>query len=143
MSGSRISTIPACRIKPGTLRAPSQNYAKARVRLVGTVLTEQNDEWTEARRYMGPEILAACKKGRNTTETKREWRDSRGYWCLNRHRSRGGILIHHLLGRGPSTEDAPVRRVGRSRADGMRINSLTCILDGTNLATRMLPGEGD
>jgi hypothetical protein len=32
------------------------------------VLTEQNDEWTEARRYMGPEILAACKKDRNASE---------------------------------------------------------------------------
>jgi hypothetical protein len=26
------------------------------------VLAEQNDEWTESRRYMGPEILAACRK---------------------------------------------------------------------------------
>ena len=26
------------------------------------MLAEQNDEWTESRRYMGLEILAACRK---------------------------------------------------------------------------------
>ncbi len=42
------------------------------IRLVGAVLVEQNDEWTEARRYMGVEILAKSRLTPTGTDTEPE-----------------------------------------------------------------------
>ncbi len=33
----------------------------ALVRLVGAVLAEQHDEWTEGRRYLGLDVLTRCR----------------------------------------------------------------------------------
>ncbi len=34
---------------------------EALTRLVGAVLAEQHDEWTEGRRYLGLDVLARCR----------------------------------------------------------------------------------
>ena len=41
------------------------------LRLVGAVLMEQNDEWTEQRRYMGQEILAKARAVHDTNSPRR------------------------------------------------------------------------
>lgn len=40
-------------------------HRAAVLRLVSAVLAEQTDEWTEQRRYIGPDILAECLSGKS------------------------------------------------------------------------------
>jgi transposase-like protein len=44
----------------------------ALIRLVGAVLAEQHDEWTEMRRYIGLDILARCRPATATPEKAEE-----------------------------------------------------------------------
>ena len=44
----------------------------ALIRLVGAVLAEQHDEWTEMRRYIGLDVLARCRQVTATPEKTEE-----------------------------------------------------------------------
>jgi putative transposase len=73
----------------------------ALVRLVGAVLAEQHDEWTEMRRYIGLDILAKSRLTKITdpNPTDPEPDHHRHHRIKSNPRSRGDRIKHHSHGR--------------------------------------------
>jgi putative transposase len=75
----------------------------ALVRLVGAVLAEQHDEWTEMRRYIGLDILAKSRFDQDhQPEPHRPGGDHHRHHRIESNpRSRGDRIEHHSRGRDP------------------------------------------
>jgi putative transposase len=71
------------------------------VRLVGAVLAEQHDEWTEMRRYIGLDILTKSRLTKITNENPHGTGGDhhRHHRIESKPRSRGDQIKHHFRGR--------------------------------------------
>jgi hypothetical protein len=116
----------------------------AMIRLVGTVLVEQNDEWIEQRRYMGLEILAKARMHVIDAHPTRRWHPPRSLPNLQpdhavvttfatpplETRLSRRPRTAHYFGKGPGTSHCPLVRIAVRTGRLLREHSLS---DGVNL----------
>ena len=71
----------------------------ALLRLLGAVLAEQHDEWTETRRYIGLDVPRQEPRPAARNQHERGGANHGPHRLTCTRRSRGAIQLHHLSGR--------------------------------------------